>query len=256
MWFSDRQGITIGTITASGTISEYTNSKRLDGQSAGMAFDGADHPWVIASNLPGAIGHLTTKNVLDVERLPTGLTPDGTLAGDASGNLWYTGRDNRERGLLFERRADGAIIHVATHEWSAPVPCCPNQGANPMTIGPSGEPWFTTMFYVRPKAPAAYVATVRNGRVDLLRLTRRGLIFPAFPSGIAAGASDTWVSGSNPFWNNGALWRITSSRRQTAYPIPFNPISLTVDSTGNPWFTAGFIEQPSQIIEVFNVQKT
>ena len=129
-------------------------------------------------------------------------------------------------------------------------PCCPNRAANPMIIGPGGVPWFTTMSYVNLKSPASHLGTLQNGQVELIHLTHRGLVFRPFPNGVGADGSTIWVSGSNPTQNSGALWRITSAREQTAYPIPYNPISLTVDSTGNPWFTAGFANEPSRIIEV------
>jgi streptogramin lyase len=255
MWFSDREEIAIGKITPSGTISEYTNDKNVDTPSGQLTFDTANRPWTIASKLPAALGHLTAKEKVDVEQVPAGFTPDGTLAGDGSGNLWYTGHDRVGRALLLGRPVNGGkTLRLPIREVPASVPCCPNQAANPMVVGPGGELWFTTMFYMRPGSTAQYVAALQNGKVLLLRLTRRHLTFQAYPSGIAASANTMWVSGSDPFENDGALWHIDAQRQQTVYPLPFNPISLAIDSSGNPWLTAGFIGQPSQIVEVLGTK--
>jgi sugar lactone lactonase YvrE len=255
MWFSDREEIAIGKITPSGTISEYTNDKNAYTPSGQLTFDTADRPWTIASKLPAALGHLTAREKVDVEPVPAGFTPDGTLAGDADGSLWYTGYDRAGHALLFGRSEDGGkTLRLPIHEVAASVPCCPNQAADPMAIGPTGEPWFTTMLYVQPGSAAQYVAALQNGKVLLLRLAHRGLTFQAYPSGIAASSNTMWVSGSDPFENDGALWHIDAQRKQTVYPLPFNPISLAIDSSGNPWLTAGFIGQPSQIVEVLGTK--
>ena len=76
-------------MTSSGTITEFTNPKRSEAPGAGIAFEASGRPWAITSQRPGALEHLTAKDTVNIERLPAGFTPDGSLAGDSGGNLWY-----------------------------------------------------------------------------------------------------------------------------------------------------------------------
>lgn len=47
----------------------------------------------------------------------------------------------------------------------------------------------------------------------------------------------------------GALWYFDGRRTQITYIPPHAPLAIAVDATGNPWFTAASVHQPSRIIE-------
>jgi streptogramin lyase len=255
MYFSDYRGVVIGKITSDGTITEYSAPKFTDTNSKAIAFGSDGLPWVVGSGVPSVLAHLTSAGKITTQKLAADFTPDSTLAADAGGNLWFTGVNKHLHGELLERVASsGKLVHLPMHMVKQFLPCCPNQAATQMTIGPNGVPWFTTTNYLKLGTTAFHLGTVDGNAVKLLRLTHNGLSTSAYPSGIAStGASNTvWVSGGNPFQNNGALWEFVGKQNQKAFSVPYNPLSLTVDAAGHPWFTATFSGEPSQIVEVTN----
>jgi streptogramin lyase len=256
MYFSDFRGVAIGKVTSSGTITEYTLPKFTDTNSKAIAFGSDGLPWVVGSGIPSLLAHLTSSGKITVQKLAADFTPDPTLAADASGNLWFTGVNKTLHAELFERVAStGKLVHLPMHMVKQFLPCCPNQSATQMTIGPNGVPWFTTTNYLKQGTTAFYLGTVNGNAFQLLRLTHKGLSTSAYPSGIAstgASSNTVWATGGNPFQNNGALWEFAGKSNQKAFPLPYNPLSLTVDSAGHPWFTAVFSGEPSQIVEVTN----
>ena len=254
MYFSDYNGIKIGKVTPDGSIKEYAaNPKFNDTFSKGIAFGSDGRPWVVGFGIPSVIARLNANGAFEIHTLPKYFTPDGTLTGDASGNLWFIGQDRHTRAQLLERVAStGKIVRLPLHMLSQRLPCCPNQAANPMIIGPGGAPWFTTLNYLRPGTTSFHLGTVANDAVQLQRITHNGLSYSAYPSGLAASGNGNtiWITGGNPFKIEGALWRFDAKRNQTAYPLAYDPISLAVDASGNPWFTAAFSGSAAQIVEV------
>jgi streptogramin lyase len=251
MWFSDYRGIVIGKITSSGTITEYANTSYTDTKAEGIAFGPGGEPFVIGFGAPPVLAGVNSQGTIAVQVLPKNLTPDGSLTDDASGNLWFSAANAQMRAELYERPATGKhLLRLPMHMVSQRVPCCPHQAADPMTIGPGGVPWFTTTSYLHGSSPYLFLGVLQKKKVALLRLSFKGLTGSAYPSGIAGAQDAVWVTGSNPFKDSGALWRVASKKHQTAYNLPYNPISVTVDASGNPWFTASSSGSPSQIIEV------
>jgi streptogramin lyase len=171
--------------------------------------------------------------------------------GDANGTLWFAAVNKQLRGQIFE--LDGPhhrLTRIDMHLHYSEVPCCPNQAPRTMVIGPDRNPWFTTLFYGHKLSPAQFLGSVKNGKVGLERIGHAGLTHIAYASGIAAGANELWLSGSDPFAADGALWRIDSRGKQTTYDVPYSPFGLTLDATGHPWFTSLWSGHPSQIVEV------
>jgi streptogramin lyase len=251
MWFSDYNGLTIGKVRKDGTITEYTNDKLTDTSAKGIAITPDGTPWVIGYGVPSVLAHLTHDHSISFEPFAEDFTPDGTLASDADGNLWFTGQDKSQHAELLERVASTKkIVHIKTHLERQFLPCCPNQAANPMVIGSNGAPWFTTTNYLEPGSTSFFLGTEQSGKVELFRLTHAGLSSSAYPSGIASTGTALWISGGNPLQNKGALWHFTAKGDQKAYAIPYDPISLTVDNAGNPWFTAAFSGSAAQIVQV------
>jgi len=62
------------------------------------------------------------------------------------------------------------------------------------------------------------------------------------------------MTGGDPFADDGALWFVNQSGKQTAYNLPHNPLAIAADGSGNPWFTAHFSGQPSRIVEVIGAR--
>jgi hypothetical protein len=64
------------------------------------------------------------------------------------------------------------------------------------------------------------------------------------------------MTGGDPFADEGALWHIDNSGKQIGYNLPYNPLGLAVDASGNPWFTTRFSGEPSQIVEVTGASRS
>jgi hypothetical protein len=94
---------------------------------------------------------------------------------------------------------------------------------------------------------------MQNDKVKLVRLTHRNSD-GNYPSGIASDGSGLWITGSDPLAISGALFHYVKKGTQKVYPLPYNPLSLTLDAASNPWFTAYFGGQPSQIVEVLGAK--
>ena len=60
---------------------------------------------------------------------------------------------------------------------------------------------------------------------------------------------EIWFVGDDPFAVNGGLWRIDADGTQHGYPVPYNPVQLAGDGSGNIWFTSEGFDHPAQIVE-------
>ncbi len=250
VWFSDYRGVAIGRVTPKGNIVEFSNPKFTDENATGVAFGADGTPWLIAPGPQPLLAHVTPQGTLAITRLPSDLTPDGTLASDASGNLWFVVTDKRTKAILVERPPQGGLLKTPMHMIRQLLPCCPHLAPKRLTIGPDGHPWFTTLGYGHKTSPALFIGTMGANGIELFKVTHLGLSHTAYPSGMAAGASGLWFTGGDPFNPDGALWQTDTHGQQVAYDIPYDPIGLAVDAKGDPWFTAQFTGLPSQIVRV------
>lgn len=251
MWFSDSSGVAIGEVTPQGAITEYDAAQYGNSKAAGIALNAQGEPWVVAPGSQPLLALLTASGTFQVQALPVLMTPGVALTSDASGDLYFIAQDKKTRGNLMERRASSKrLIRKPLHMVAAFTPCCPNVAPKSIAIGPDGDPWFTTLGYVHVNSPHNYLGTLQNGKVKLIRIRTKGLSEGAYPSGLAAAAGGLWMTGGNPFADDGALWFVNQNGKQTAYDLPHNPLALAVDGSGNPWFTALFSGQPSRIVEV------
>lgn len=260
MWFSDSRGVAIGKITPKGTITEYVASGHAYRYAKGIAFGPSGEPWILAIDVrrgghePPLLAHLNRKGTVEAQLLPVGMhpVPGAALTADVSGNLWFIAFNrDRHAGELVERRADsGRLFRVPLHMDHAFVTCCPNVAPKSIAIGADGDPWFTTLHLIYKISPKKYLGTLKSGGVKLFPIRTRELPELAFPSGLAAAEHGLWITGSHPVKDTGALWYFAGPRAQIAYILPHAPLAITVDATGNPWFTADSVRQPSRIIEV------
>lgn len=251
MWFSDDRGVAIGQVTPEGAITEYDASQYMNSDALGITLDAHGAPWILGFGSQPLLAQLTGSNQFNVQLLPPLMTPGGPLASDASGNLFFLAQDKKTRGNLIERPASSKrLIRKPLHMVAAFTPCCPNVAPKSIAIGSDGAPWFTTLGFVHGNSPYNYLGTLRAGKVHLMRIRTKGLSEGAYPSGLAAAAGGLWMTGGDPFADDGALWFVSQSGKQTAYNLPHNPLAIAVDGSGNPWFTAHFSGEPSRIVEV------
>ncbi|HTA40635.1 MAG TPA: hypothetical protein VK760_16250 [Candidatus Acidoferrales bacterium] len=249
MWFTDAGSLAIGKVSPSGKITEYVAASNPNGLGAhGLAFGKNGTPWFVTMGGDSVLGSVRASGTVSIEKLPANLAPDGTLAADAEGNLWFFALDqSTEQGVVVERLASGKLKAYKTHLFHGAQPCCPNVAPSRLTIGPDGNPWFTTQDFSSNTDSANFFGTVRSGKVVLFKFKDQDA---GFPSGVAAGKT-LWFTGGNPFALQGGLWNVgPDGSRQVVYDLSFNPMGLTLDSAGNPWFTATFNSTPSQIVEV------
>jgi virginiamycin B lyase len=251
MWFSDNSGVAIGEITPHGAITEYDASQYGNSKAVGIALDTQGDPWILGFGSQPLLAQLTASGQFNVRLLPALMTPGGPLASDAAGDLFFLAQDKKTRGNLMEHPVNSAKLkRTPLHMIAAFTPCCPNVAPKSIAIGADGAPWFTTLGYVHRNSLANYLGTLQNGKVRLMRIRTKGLSEGAYPSGLAATSSGLWMTGGDPFADDGALWFIAQSGKQTAYDLPHNPLAIAVDGSGNPWFTALFSGQPSRIVEI------
>jgi hypothetical protein len=252
MWFSDNRGVAIGRITPSGTIVEFSDTSYTNTRAMGIAFGPHGEPWFLAVGSQSVLAHLTPQGKIDA--LPMG--SDGALTADASGSLWFTTANAHSRGEVLERTAQGGrLVRFRMRMHTGVTPCCPNHAPKTSAIGLDGDPWFTTLGYFHRNSPRNYLATVKARSVKLVRITHKGLrsghqFAYTYPSGVAVGPNDLWITGGDPFAPQGAIWRMNAQGEQVAYSLPYDPLGLGVDAEGHPWFTASSLGFPSQIVEV------
>ena len=157
-WFSDYSGVTIGRVTPSGKIVEYRGPQQPSGDSAAGIVIGADgKPWFITFGPVPLLGHLTSRGQIELVKLPIDLSPDGTLAADANGNLWFVVVDKHSKADLMERTAQGTLVKLPMHMVHQSLPCCPHRAPKRLAIGSDGNPWFSTMDYGH-KIPARRIS--------------------------------------------------------------------------------------------------
>jgi streptogramin lyase len=250
MWFSDYSGVTVGHISHGGTIVEYSGPQESSDHAAGIALAPDGTPWFITFGAPPMLGHVTSQGQVETIALPPKLSPDGTLAADAAGNLWFIAIDPQDNGVIVERTPAGKLIKRQLHMYHQFLPCCPHRAPKRLIIGSDGNPWFSALDYGRGSKGTEFFGTVAGGQVNLYKLTSRGISHAAFASGIASNANQIWLSGSDPYKPDGTLWQTVPGQSQTTYDLPYSPIELTFDGKGHPWFTAGFTGVPSEIVEV------
>jgi hypothetical protein len=251
MWFSDDRGVALGKVTPSGTITEYVAAQYTNSIALGVAFGPRGEPWIVGFGSQPLLAHLTQQGTLAAQSLPVRMTPNGALTADSHGDLWFVAQNPRTRGELIERTAHGSgLLRTQLNMKATFEPCCPNVAAKSIVIGPDGNPWFTTLDFGHRNSGANFLGTLQSGKIHLVRVSHKGLSEIAYPSGLAATADGFWMTGGDPLADNGGLWHVNNRGKQTAYDLPYDPLSLAVDANGNPWFTAAFSGAPSRIVEV------
>lgn len=251
MWFSDFRGVAIGEVTPQGTITEFDAPQYANSNAMGITFGPGGAPYFIGFGSQPLLAHLTRHGIIVAKLLPTSITPFGALSADAGKNLWFVVTGAKVQGVLYEQRANArGLLRRRMKMRRIEMPCCPNQAPKSIAVGADGNPWFTTLDFGHGISPASYLGTLKTGKVKLIRIRTKGLSEVAYPSGIAVARNGLWITGGDPFADNGALWHISTDGKQTPYDLPYDPLGLAVDAAGNPWFTTAFSGAASRIVEV------
>jgi streptogramin lyase len=249
MWFTDICG-GIGRITPQGRIDEFSTLKISKAASPDDIVVGKDGAmWANAQGPPNFLIRSDLSGNLSSLKIPQRLDVDGSLTVDAAGNFWMMAM-HLENGIMLERKANGGFVEHSTGLVHAAALCCPNFAPKRLTIGPDGNPWYTTLYWLRPNAGGAVIATTTAAATTLFDVNKTGIDYPAIPSGITTMGKHVWFAGDDPFQVNGALWRIDAGGKQTAFPIPYSALQVAADGSGNLWMTAEGFNDPAQIIEV------
>jgi streptogramin lyase len=248
MWFSDGAGA-IGRVTPAGTIAEF-HSGIPHGISPGGLAAGHDGKaiWLLGFGTPSVLLHVSLDGTISTFALPKNLIPDGSIAADAAGNVWFFAIRPNHDVVLGQRTKGGGIILNETGLITKGEPCCPNIAPNHITIGSDGNPWFTTPYFGLASSYAHMVGTFANGKIKLYPPATHRLTYSVYPSGITSPGASIWFSGSNPLSFDGALWKLDTNGSQTAYPIPYDPAGLTATSESVLWFTSQAEGRAPQIV--------
>jgi streptogramin lyase len=250
LWFSDICG-RIGRITPHGKIDEFSlrfPAGTVNPNGIVVGSDGAI--WSNAQGPPNFLVRSDLNGHLKTYKIPPTYGDDGSLAVDGSGNLWMMSHHGQWAYML-EREPDGSFVRHHTGLSQAEVPCCPNYAPKRLTIGADGNPWYTTLYWLKAGGLGGNViATTSDSGTTLFPVNRRAVPYSAYPSGITTMGGHVWFVGDDPFQVNGGLWRIDENGKQQGYSVPHNPVQVAPDGSGNLWFTAEGFDHPAQIVEV------
>jgi virginiamycin B lyase len=205
----------IGRITTSGVVTNYTDPSILEPQGIAAGPDGA--LWftdLYGASCPsdcGSIGRITTSGVVSnfTSTTPNALyQPEGIAAGP-DGALWYANYGQRTIGRITTTGAITAFTDLVLNSIRNPAS---------ITSGPDGALWF-----------------INTGVRSIGRITTSGAVSnygAAAPAGISAGP-------------DGALWygdgtkiaRLTTSGTETKYADPSinGPLDTAPGPDGNVW---------------------
>ncbi|HTA38953.1 MAG TPA: hypothetical protein VK760_07755 [Candidatus Acidoferrales bacterium] len=248
MWFSDGDGA-IGRVTPSGKITEFhAGIPRNVAPAALAAAPGGKALWALGSGTPSVLLRVTLDGKISSFPIPQKLIPDGSIAADAAGNVWFFAIRPNDDVVLGQRTKGGRLIFNEMGLVTKGEPCCPNVAVNHITIGSDGNPWFTTPYFGVKSSFYHMVGTFANGKAKLYPEATHRLSGAMYPSGITSPGATLWFSGSNPLSYDGALWKLKTDGTSIAYPIPYDPAGLTAESERIVWFTSQAQGKAPQIV--------
>jgi virginiamycin B lyase len=246
MWFSDADGA-IGRITPAGTISEFRSALLAKAAPAGLVAGPDKAFWALALGPPSFLLRVTLDGAISSSPIPNALIPDGSLAADAAGNIWFFASRTDRSYVLVQRTRDGRLVVHPMGLIDKGEQCCPNLSTEHIVIGFGGNPWFTTPYAGVKNSYSQIVGTFASAGATLFDVKSAGYL--ALPSGIASAPHALWFAGSNPLSFDGALWRIDALGRQIVYPIPYDPAGLAAFDDTTLWFTSQAQGRAPQIVE-------
>jgi len=217
-WFTEGNGAKIGTLTAGGTLFEFTLPYvGSGGTQIGIAVGSDGAAW-FAENEFKEIVRITVSGDITQYATPSGASPNFITAGPDSA-LWFT--------EYFPGMQNGLIGRITTGGAFTEYPIS-TSGATPagITLGPDGALWF-----VESIGKIGRITTAGN-------MTEYPIPSGSAPcDGIAAGPDGAlWFT----YCNDGKIGRITTGGVITEYPVPTSnsrPWYITAGPDGALWFT-------------------
>jgi len=215
LWFTNETNNSIGSITTTGTTSQY-QSTAID-QPTGIVA-GPDGALWFTDDAGDTIGRITTSGVVTTHPLPTGEGPSAIATGP-DGNLWFTDSTGNTIGRITPA---GVVTVFKTSGVDDP---------NGITAGPDGNLWFTN-----------------TGDNSIGRITTTGVVTDYSgtgidrPLGITAGPDgNLWFTngGTVRTWAGSAIGTITTAGVVTTYTASTveDPTGIAPGSDGALWFT-------------------
>jgi len=209
MWFTNRTNESIGRITTTGTVSNFSRKLIRHPDQIVTGSDGA--LWY--TSVDNSIGRITTAGVVTTFTGPGVSRPSGIVAGP-DGAVWFTNSTGNSIGRI----TPSGTISITTD----PSIAQPQR----ITLGADGALWFTN---------------TAQGRYSIGRITTSGVV-SAFtdasivnPAGIATGADgNVWFVD-----NYRTVSRITPTGTVTAFSLPDPQTiggSIAAGPDGSLWF--------------------
>jgi streptogramin lyase len=248
MWFSDETGA-VGRITPSGAITEFGTKLLTVSNPVGLTVGADGALWTMTLGSASFLVRVSIDGKMSAHRVPKNLIPDGSLQADPHGNIWFFASLTNHNVVFVQRKSDGTLVAHRTDLMTRGEPCCPNLSANHITIGPNGNPWFTTPYFALKNSDGSHVGTFASGRATFFDVARGTVSYPVYPSGIVTTGNIMWYSGSDPIGFNGALWSMTAEGKQRVYPIEYDPAGLTAVDDKTLWFTSQAEGRAPQIVQ-------
>lgn len=251
MWFSDCAGA-IGRVSPSGTITEFRTPHAPNAAPLGITVGSDGALWSVAVGPPEGTSYLvrvTLAGKASSYPIPRALIADGSVQADDSGNLWFFASLVNHDVVLVQYTSRGKFISHSTGLVTRGEPCCPNLAPKHMVLGPDANLWFTTPYFGLPDTFAKVVGTYASGKATFFDAATQRIGYPVYPSGMVSTRKFVWFAGSDPIGTNGALWRMTTSGAQRAYPIPYNPSALVASGDKSIWFVSQVQGRAPQIVE-------
>lgn len=253
-WFTDPARAAVDEFSG-GRFHEYRDGRLRETIVAGIVLV-ASIPWFVAYRNyfayglgPSYLGHVTNGKIALLKLpLPAGIQPDGTITSDTRGDVWFMSVDRKGNAGLVRARNGQIIMRFGAEMDSAAEPCCPNEGVRRLVVAPNGEIYFTTLYYTRSNGAPASVGVWDADGVHFCSFGGAGT------SAIAVRGQSLWLADNSPFQIVGDLWRIGENGHiKERLQVPYVPASLTVDVSGNAWFTSSPGGAPNEmgvIVEV------
>jgi streptogramin lyase len=216
MWFSEWATACVGSISASGTVTEFSTGL-AENNSVGMVTADKD-AWFTTDH--NGIGKITPAGKIHLYGLPDDNSQPTAITLGPDGNLWYV-------------EAEGDNVGYITPEGKATEYNVGFNGSSNsfgIAAGSDGRIWFCD--------PA-------NSTPQIGAINTDGTGLTYYSAGLT-GQADSIVAGpdGNLYFGEfgGAIGRITTAGAITEYPLPqsegsFPVLSLTVGPGGNIWFS-------------------
>lgn len=258
LWFTELTGPNIGTITPTGTITEYPIPNYSGFLGTGGVAAGSDGNLWFTDLSNNTVGKITTGgSITEYAALSTASANPESITAGPDGNLWFT---EQSANFVGKVTTGGTITEYAITA---------NASSQQIAAGPDGDLWFAEQgldkigritptgtyaeFALAAGAQPTGIVAGPDGNIwvteagtgDIDKLSLSGTVLAQYPV-LTSGAtpSDLSVGPDSNLWfteNGGsAIGSITSGGAITEYPTGSSggtPFGITGGPDGNIWYT-------------------